>query len=292
MAHFNIFDQACGMMYDSTKLFLSYDPRMNQDRFRCFCSLNGGWGMFSQDGVLGEETILVGSKVGDSGSNNSNHNQTIKRTILALASGHADLKCLWGTMSVCSLGLRTTATSATATLNGKPINVSSFANGIVTFGAVVSLVVNDVLSVAVDGGVEVVDTSIAVGSSGGCCSGSGNGVGIGFGGCCGGEMKSNNVRPSHGHEHGHGHGHGRPPTPVDSGCCNNGGSCKTGRNYSVGCCDEYNDDFDNAKNAKKGVAVVSSSTSNILQIVVIFICGMITSYFIQQLMNGRMLGQK
>ena len=84
MAHWNIFDQACGHVYDCTTEALSFDPRSDvavsggERMFKCFVSLNGGWGEFSQSGPAG------------------------------LASGKVTLSCLFGTFTLKTLGPTTT----------------------------------------------------------------------------------------------------------------------------------------------------------------------------------------
>ena len=57
-----------------------------QRQFKCFVSLEGGWGEYSQTGPTG------------------------------LASGTLTLSCLWGTMTLNSLGTVTSAKTASATV--------------------------------------------------------------------------------------------------------------------------------------------------------------------------------
>ena len=264
MAHWNIFDQACGIIYDSTSGSLSFDPRINQSKFNCFCTLNGGWGEFSQTGILGEEEqnfVLMGTeKV-----------QTNKKHVVALASGHATLKCLWGSFSVNSLGLKTTGITATATVNGASVDIASFIGGVVTFFAAVVLHVNDVLIVSVDGGKEGVDTRLTV---------EGCGVGGGRTDCCSGSDDAchpNETTKSHGHGHGHGHGVQSPPASLSS-CC--GVSCGPDSDCNKQGVEAYNDDFD--VKSKATTTTPSFSGMNILQILLVFLCGMVSSFFIQQ----------
>ena len=129
MAHWNIFDQGAGFKWDSTKGALAYDPRTSVGAFRCFTILEGGWGMYAQQGP-------------ESATANA-----------GLASGSATLSCLWGSMRLTSLGLATTATTATATVDGQPISTSSFAGGVLTFAKPLTLASGSVLAVALHGGV-------------------------------------------------------------------------------------------------------------------------------------------
>lgn len=95
MAHWNIFDQAAGHCYDATKGSLSFDPRYAKSgSFKCFFHVNGGWGNYEQDGNPG------------------------------LPSGKASLTLLRGTATITSLGLASSATTATAKVGGTTIAVT------------------------------------------------------------------------------------------------------------------------------------------------------------------------
>jgi non-lysosomal glucosylceramidase len=119
MAHWNIYDQACGFRYNchaaETNLGtssgggdLSFDPRFNVTDFRCFVILQGGWGEYRQK--LSE----------------------------TLSSGVCTLTCLHGSFSLASLGVETAATSVEAKLDGKTtVAVASFQCGIARFQDVV-----------------------------------------------------------------------------------------------------------------------------------------------------------
>lgn len=242
MAHWNIFDQACGFRYDSTTGALCFDPRVNQNHFQCFVTLHGGWGSFTQSGTLG--TVI--DSVFDDG-----------RKLIALAAGHADLSCLWGSFALTSLCLQTTATVATATLNGKTVGVESFANGVVTFATKVSLVTGDVLTVMVTGGISEVgvgNTSYSTEGKGQCCGGGGCG---GNGGECG----SGETTSKQSHAHGHGHGHGRPsPGTIEKTACCKDGSCSV----------------------VKEVPTTARGGMNIVHIMLIFVCGMLSAWLLQR----------
>ena len=104
MAHWNIYDQACGHTYDSVTGALSFDPRSNASNFKCFVVLSGGWGEFSQAGPEG------------------------------LPSGELRLSVLWGKIHLRSLQVVSSAKSASANAGGQPLPVC-LNDGVVTFGA-------------------------------------------------------------------------------------------------------------------------------------------------------------
>ena len=110
MAHWNIFDQACGHVYCAQSGALSFDPRSDvavsggARMFKCFYTVEGGWGEFSQTGPVG------------------------------LASGKVTLSVLWGTILLKSLGVVSTAKKATATVDGTAHAVT-ISKGVITFTA-------------------------------------------------------------------------------------------------------------------------------------------------------------
>jgi len=53
MSGWGLYDQSCGLRYDSTQSFLAFDPRFNAEDFCCFFSADGGWGKYSQKGSKG-----------------------------------------------------------------------------------------------------------------------------------------------------------------------------------------------------------------------------------------------
>jgi uncharacterized protein (DUF608 family) len=129
MAHWNIFDQACGFRYDSTSGFLAFDPRYSPTDFRCFVTMQGGWGTFSQQGAAG------------------------------LGSGTVKVGALFGVLKLKVLSLAATATAATATLDGKALTVGVSAAGPkgtiqLRFGSGGEVVINakSVLAVTLSGG--------------------------------------------------------------------------------------------------------------------------------------------
>jgi hypothetical protein len=101
MAHWNMFDQACGFKYDSTAGAVGYDPRPMTSGapvtdFKCFVTLEGGWGQFAQSGANG------------------------------LPNGKASLTCLHGTgFTVKSFTLASSATTATATAGGAAVSLKA-----------------------------------------------------------------------------------------------------------------------------------------------------------------------
>lgn len=127
MAHWNIFDQACGFRYSchpsETPVdrptgvaqggCLSFQPRCSVSDFCCFVILNGGWGEYCQ----------VGTE--DSTSNENG--------VTALSSGTCLLSCLHGSFCLSSLGVHTTASMVNVTLDGIPIQVASFNEGVAVF---------------------------------------------------------------------------------------------------------------------------------------------------------------
>lgn len=111
MAHWNLYDQACGVTYDSTKAALSFDPRFvntmsgGEHSFRCLFLAEGGWGQFVQSGPPD------------------------------LATGSIMLSVAWGTVRLKTLTVVSKAASATATVGGKNISVSiaTGGSGCITF---------------------------------------------------------------------------------------------------------------------------------------------------------------
>ena len=130
MAHWNIFDQACGLRYDCTAGHLGFDPRYQPTSFQCFFVAESGWGQYSQAGIDCPPCATCAA---------------------GLASGTAKVSVLQGTVSLASLGVATSATSATASVDGKPVTVASFAAGVVTFASKVSLATGATLTVTFGG---------------------------------------------------------------------------------------------------------------------------------------------
>lgn len=48
MAHWNIYEQACGFTFNGPEATLSVDPRFDTSHFSCFISVGNGWGQYSQ----------------------------------------------------------------------------------------------------------------------------------------------------------------------------------------------------------------------------------------------------
>ena len=128
MAHWNIFDQACGHIYCSQTGALSFDPRSDvavsggARMFKCFYTVEGGWGEFSQQGPAG------------------------------LPSGKLTLSCIWGAgVELKTLGVVSSAKTATATVGGKSQAVS-IAAGVITFTGGLTLAKGQSLTVTLGGG--------------------------------------------------------------------------------------------------------------------------------------------
>jgi len=118
MAGWNLFDQCCGLVYDSTKGHLGFDPRTNATNFNSFVLLQDGWGEFKQAGPAG------------------------------LASGTVSLEAQYGTMSLSTLQVVSSATKVTATIAGKPIAATIANGGVITFPANAVLNTGDTLTIA------------------------------------------------------------------------------------------------------------------------------------------------
>jgi len=91
MSGWGLYDQACGLRYDSTQGLLAFDPRFSADNFRCFFAAEGGWGQFNQQGPVG------------------------------LATGNASLTALHGTIKLSRFELASAATSGDVLLDSKKV---------------------------------------------------------------------------------------------------------------------------------------------------------------------------
>ena len=127
MAHWNLFDQCTGHVYDCTKAALSFDPRSDvtlpdgTHQFRCFTCLEGGWGEFTQTGPAG------------------------------LPSGKVSLACLWGSFSLATLGVVSSATKVVVTVDGAAV-AATIAAGVITLSAKATIKAGSKLIVALSGG--------------------------------------------------------------------------------------------------------------------------------------------
>ena len=137
MAHWNIFDQACGHIYDCHNGgSLSFDPRSDiavsggQRLFKCFYTVEGGWGNYSQTGPKG------------------------------LPSGKLTLSVAWGTVTLKSLGSVSSAKTATATVGTKAQAVT-LAGGVVTFTGGLTLAKGEMLTITLGGGTITADPAAA-----------------------------------------------------------------------------------------------------------------------------------
>eukprot|EP00039_Didymoeca_costata_P014944 m.247006 g.247006 ORF g.247006 m.247006 type:complete len:1001 (-) comp16124_c0_seq1:153-3155(-) len=121
MAGYNLYDQACGLVYDCTENFISFDPRCNETNFQCFVSASGGWGSFSQKGDTG------------------------------LANATVTLSAQFGTITVKTLGVVSSGTSAKASLDGSSI-VATFSKGVTTLGTVTTIKAGSTLTITIGTG--------------------------------------------------------------------------------------------------------------------------------------------
>lgn len=130
MAHWNIYDQACGHVYDCTSRALAFDPRTfaavdggggGDHSFKCFVSLEGGWGEFSQTGPPG------------------------------MPSGKLRLSCLWGTFNLKTLTVISSAKKVTANI-GCSEQAVTLAAGRITFTNGLTLKANATVEVDLGGG--------------------------------------------------------------------------------------------------------------------------------------------
>ena len=119
MSGWNLFDQACGHTYDSTRAAIGFLPRINAENFSCFCSFGGGFGEFQQ-----RTTCKTGK----------------------FASGTVSLKVLYGSIELKSILLDTSAHVVAVSLDGQSINASIDPNGLVAFGNKVTIGEDSTLS--------------------------------------------------------------------------------------------------------------------------------------------------
>jgi len=124
MAHWNMYDQACGFEYNSCNNggTLSYSPKFNATNFGCFVALHGGWGRYKQQGTA---AVL----------NVDNSEAGIDDGTCILSKGMCSLTCLFGRFQLGQWKVQTCATSVVATLDGKKdgVSVVSFQKGMVVF---------------------------------------------------------------------------------------------------------------------------------------------------------------
>lgn len=122
MAGWNLFDQCAGFAYDSTKGHLGFDPRTNATDFKCFVTIQDGWGTFSQAGPAG------------------------------LPTGTVTLTATCGSMGLATLGVVSSAKAAAADIDGHSIT-AAVAGGVITFAPKLKLRQGSILTVKLSGGV-------------------------------------------------------------------------------------------------------------------------------------------
>ena len=130
MAHWNLYDQACGTTYDSTKAALAFDPRFwdtceGQQTFKCLYLVEAGWGQFSQTGPAG------------------------------LSSGTLSLKVLWGITALSSLHVVSSATSVSVTVGSEDVP-ATITKGVVTFNGVHTFHAGQTVEIRLTGGSVIV----------------------------------------------------------------------------------------------------------------------------------------
>jgi non-lysosomal glucosylceramidase len=127
MAGWNLFDQACGYSYDSTRGMIGFSPKINSTAFSCFCVFHKGFGQFEQ-----KSSRSSGERSGDDGVINTEDN---------FANGEVRLRVLYGSLNdLRTIHLQTTAHVVVATINGAVIDdVSIDVGGIVTLATVLSI---------------------------------------------------------------------------------------------------------------------------------------------------------
>jgi non-lysosomal glucosylceramidase len=127
MAHWNIFEQACGYSYDCTKGAMRFDPRYAPEKFQSFFVTGSGWGQYTQSGSDAH-----------------------------LSSGRLSLVVEYGSQPLTTLTTVSTATQASATLTpaGKlPQLVGvSISAGVLTFSPPITVSKGAQLDVVLSGG--------------------------------------------------------------------------------------------------------------------------------------------
>jgi len=117
MAHWNLFDQACGLVYDCTKHYLAYDPRYTPNNFKAFFCAENSWGNFTQTGDAG------------------------------MKNGTATLTVIRGSLQLSTLQLVFDSTGATASVDGKVYPQTAFSKGAITFSPMLTLAQGSVLTI-------------------------------------------------------------------------------------------------------------------------------------------------
>lgn len=119
MSAWNVFDQACGFTYDSTRGAIGFSPRINSDNFSCFCVFSDGFGEFQQQPTCKARNF---------------------------SSGTASLKVLYGLAQLKSIHLDTSAHVVSASLDGQAVKASIDASGLVTFDTRITIGEDSTLS--------------------------------------------------------------------------------------------------------------------------------------------------
>ena len=114
MSGWNVFDEACGFTYDSTRAAVGFFPKINSESFSCFCSFCNGFGEFKQEhGACDDDGKF--------------------------SSGKASFKALYGSIDIKSIQLATCVHVVEASLGGETLKASVDATGLVTFDTKITI---------------------------------------------------------------------------------------------------------------------------------------------------------
>jgi hypothetical protein len=113
MSGWNLFDQACGVTYDSTKASISFLPKIHSETFSCFCTFHQGFGELKQD--------------------------TKATSDAKFSSGKVSFKVLYGSTELQKIQLNTTAHVVVASLDGQALNASIGVDGVVAFDTKIAI---------------------------------------------------------------------------------------------------------------------------------------------------------
>ena len=113
MSGWNLFDQACGLAYDSTKASIIFLPKIHSESFSCFCTFHQGFGELKQE--------------------------TNATSDAKFSSGKVSFKVLYGSAELQKIQLYTTAHVVVASLDGQFLNASIGIDGVVAFDTKIAL---------------------------------------------------------------------------------------------------------------------------------------------------------
>jgi hypothetical protein len=113
MSGWNLYDQACGLTYDSTKASIIFLPKIHSESFSCFCTFHQGFGALKQE---------------------TNATNDAK-----FSSGKFSFKVLYGSIELQKIQLYTTAHVVVASLDGQSLNGSIAIDGVVAFDTKITI---------------------------------------------------------------------------------------------------------------------------------------------------------